>query len=128
MLTDAQIEAIREYARSRPEIVAIYLFGSAAFGRARPGSDVDLAVMVRRPLEGMERIDMEVELSRRIGRNVDLVVFGQADPVLKHEILKPKRMIYEGDREERIRQETQGRYEYLDTRWLHKEIRRMARD
>ncbi len=41
---------------------------------------------------------MEVELSRRIGRNVDLVVFSQADPVLKHEILKPKRMICEGDR------------------------------
>ncbi len=128
MLTDTQIEAIREYARSRPEIVAVYLFGSTAAGKAGARSDVDLAVMVRTPLDGMARIDMETALSLRIGRDVDLVVFGQADPVLKHQILEPKRLIYEGDRDERIRQETQARYEYLDTRWLHKEIRRTVRD
>lgn len=126
MLTPSQIEAIREYARARPQIVAVYLFGSAAEGRARPGSDVDLAVMTRWPLSGEERLEMEVDLSARLGRDVDLVVFETADPVLKHEILRPKALLYEADRAERIRKETLGRHEYLDTRWLHREVRRLA--
>ena len=126
MLTESQIESIREYARSRPEIVAVYLFGSEAEGLSRPESDVDLAVMTHRPLSGQDRLDMEVHLSLRIGRNVDLVAFETADPVLKHEILKPKKLLYEADRAERIRKETAGRHEYLDTRWLHRETRRLA--
>lgn len=37
----------RELARARPEVEDVVLFGSLASGRARPGSDADLLVIVR---------------------------------------------------------------------------------
>lgn len=35
---------IVEVLKNQPKIVAAYLFGSRALGRAKPGSDIDLAI------------------------------------------------------------------------------------
>lgn len=123
MLDPSQIDAIRQYARSDRNLVAVYVFGSVARGAERSDSDVDLAVQVREPIEGLRLVRMETELSNAIGRDVDLVVFGSASPLLKHQILSARSLLYEGDPRERIAQETAGRYEYLDTRFLHREVR-----
>ena len=123
MLTPSQIDSICEYAQGDPNLVAVYLFGSVARGAARSDSDVDLAVQVRNPIEGLQRLRMETELSNAIGRDVDLVVFGSASPLLKHQILAAHCRLYEADRGERVAQETAGRYEYFDTRFLHREVR-----
>lgn len=40
-------EKIAPYCEARPEITACYLFGSYASGKNRPGSDLDLAFLVR---------------------------------------------------------------------------------
>ncbi len=122
MLRNDQAQAVREYASRDPNIAAVYLFGSEASGRARKGSDVDLSVVLREPVEGFRRIRMETELSQAIGRDVDLVVFHEGSILFKRQILKARRLLYEGDRRERVRQETAARYEYLDTRFLHREI------
>ncbi|OPY06290.1 MAG: hypothetical protein A4E66_02259 [Syntrophus sp. PtaB.Bin001] len=63
-----------------------------------------------------------MELSSILKRDVDLVVFGQATPLLQHQILKYGRLICENDPEERVRQEVMARAEYLDTRNLFREI------
>lgn len=123
MLHADQLEALRDYAAGDPNVAALYLFGSEASDRSQPGSDVDLAIMLREPVDGFRRIRMETELSNTIGRDVDLVVFDNASPLLKHQILKAQTLLYEGDLGERIRQETWGRYEFWDTRFLHQEIR-----
>ena len=39
-------EKIRKYFSDKPEIAAVYLYGSFAKGRARKDSDIDLAVLV----------------------------------------------------------------------------------
>ena len=39
------VDAVREWAESRPDIVAVVLHGSWATGTARPDSDVDLLVV-----------------------------------------------------------------------------------
>ena len=41
------VEAIRS---EIPDVVAIYLFGSATAGELRPDSDIDLAVLLATPL------------------------------------------------------------------------------
>lgn len=114
MLTRSQLERLRMFFEGRPEISAAYLFGSEATGRQRRGSDVDLALMARRDIRGFERVHLETELSNLLGRDVDVVIFGQASPLLKHQILRYG---------VRVRQEVAGRYEYLDTRFLHRELR-----
>jgi len=108
--------------RRRKRIAAVYLFGSTATGRDHCGSDLDLAIITNSKISGRERLRLEADLSDRIGRNVDLVVFGQVGPLLQHQILKYGRLICENDPAERVRQEVRSRAEYLDTRGLFREI------
>ena len=61
MLTTVDIEKINGFAIAR-KAVAIYIFGSSATGKERPGSDIDLAVMVAGAFSGMARVEMETAL------------------------------------------------------------------
>lgn len=122
MLTEDEIAEIRAFVLERSVLVAVYIFGSVATGRNRPRSDIDLAVMVRGSLSGMERVEMETALSNIMHRDVDLVVFSQATPLLQHQILKYGRLIHEVDTRERIRQEVLARSRYLDSAFLYKKI------
>jgi len=106
----------------KKRIAAAYLFGSAATGRDRRSSDIDLAIIAKKAISGRERLKMEALLSARLRRDVDLVVFGQAGPLLQHQILKYGRLVCENDPSERVRQEVQARAEYLDTRHLFREV------
>ena len=108
--------------RRKKRIAAVYLFGSTATGRNRKGSDLDLAIVTKRTISGRERLRIEADLSSGLRQDVDLVIFGQAAPLLQHQILKNGRLIYENDPAERIRQEVRARAEYLDTRRLFREI------
>jgi len=73
-------------------------------------------------MSSRERLRLEVDLSSRLRQDVDLIVFGQAKPLLQHQILKYGRLICENDPGERIRQEVRARAEYLDTRHLFREL------
>ncbi len=108
--------------RRKKRIAAVYFFGSTATGRDHRGSDLDLAIVAKRTISGRERLRIEADLSSRLRRDVDLVVFGQAAPLLQHQILKYGRLICENDPAERVRQEVRARAEYLDTRRLFREI------
>ena len=108
--------------RRKKRIAAVYMFGSTATGRNRRGSDLDLAIVAKKTISSRERLRIEAELSSRLRRDVDLVVFGQAAPLLQHQILKYGRLICENDPAERVRQEVRARAEYLDTRRLFREI------
>jgi hypothetical protein len=121
-MQDAEMQDMIPVFRRRKRVAAVYLFGSAATGRQRRGSDLDLAIIAKSKITGHERLKMETDLSSRFRRDVDLVVFGQAGPLLQHQILKYGRLIYEKDPAERVRQEVRARAEYLDTRSLFREL------
>jgi predicted nucleotidyltransferase len=113
---------VRAFAKAYPGIAAAYLFGSAATGKMKPGSDLDIALMCTGHIDGFERISMETALSNLLGRDVDLVIFHQAGVLLQHQILKYGCLIYEQHPAERVRQETISRSRYLDTRHLYKRL------
>jgi predicted nucleotidyltransferase len=113
---------INNFARGHVEIVAIYIFGSIATAKNRAGSDIDVAIMFRSPIKGMERVQLETSLSNLLERDVDLIVFEEASPLLQHQILKYGSLVYESDPKERVRQEVVARREYLDTTVLYKVI------
>ena len=104
------------------DIVAIYIFGSVATAKNRSGSDIDVAIMVRGQVNGMERVQLETSLSNILRKDVDLIIFGEATPLLQHQILKYGDLIYERDPKERTRQEVAARREYLDTTFLYRVI------
>ena len=113
---------IVDFASRHADIVAIYIFGSVATAKNRPGSDIDVAIMVRGRVKGMERVQLETSLSNFLEKDVDLIIFGEVTPLLQHQILKYGCLIYERDPKERMRQEIAARREYLDTTFLYRVI------
>lgn len=113
---------ITDFAMKHGQIVAIYVFGSIATGRDRTGSDIDIAIMVRDSIGGMERVQLETSLSNLLRKDVDLIIFGDATPLLRHQILNDGYLVFENDPKERVRQEVAARRDYLDSVGLYKVI------
>ena len=97
MLTDGMLTKIRRVSRRFPEIEAVYLFGSAAEGRAHVGSDLDLAVVPGNAALREKKLDLLAELARKGICNVDLVFLDESDLVLAYEAVRLNRLIYAGD-------------------------------
>ena len=73
-------------------LLAIYLFGSRASGKARKYSDIDIAALYDEKVDKKEYTDKRIEImtavSELLDREVDVVVLNQAPPILKYHILK----------------------------------------
>ena len=112
-------QRLKEYAERR-DIVALYLFGSVAQGRATRISDVDIAVLLHHEEAETEnlfekRLRLIVDLMELLGEsNVDLVVLNEAPPLLCHRILTEGELLYSRDEGERARFEARKVLEYLD--------------
>lgn len=65
------------------ELLAVYLFGSHASAEQRVDSDIDIAVLTTHPLDAHERFGLAEDLSRIVGRDVDLVDLRSASTVLR---------------------------------------------
>ena len=135
---DELATALREYLVSQSDVVAGYIFGSMAQGRARPGSDVDVAVLLSDDLDGearfMRRLRLGTEVEEAIGHRTDLVVLNDAPPLLRHQVLKHGRLVFERDRAARVEFEVRAGKIYADlkpmydffTRVLLKEIKEVG--
>jgi predicted nucleotidyltransferase len=110
------------FAQRHKEIIAVYLFGSTAAGRNKRDSDIDIAIMVNIKVSGLTRIAWETSLSELIGKDVDLIIFGQSGVLLRHQILKYGKLLCEKDFHARVEQEVRARAEYLDTRCLYQKL------
>lgn len=77
-----------------PRLRAAYLFGSLATGKARPDSDLDIAVLAAGPLGQEEKLALIGELAALSGRSVDLVDLATAgEPVLGQILLHGRRLL-----------------------------------
>lgn len=112
-----------EYLAAQPDVVAAYLFGSVAEGRARSQSDVDVAVLLAADLDEEARFDRRLrigwEVERIIGRQTDLVVLNDAPPLLQHQVLKHGRLIFERDRAARVEFEVRAGKIYADLKPMY---------
>ena len=81
---------IKDFFQSKPGIVALYLFGSEAKGKATSTSDVDVAALYefKSMPDPLEAIEIRSELESKLHREVDLIIFNKANPILKHQIFK----------------------------------------
>jgi predicted nucleotidyltransferase len=92
--------AVERLRAARPDLVAVYRYGSTVDGTAGPGSDVDYALLARAPLAEGERFELSVELGAALRSEVDLVDLRRAPTVLQMQIVGRGRLLFEGDRAE----------------------------
>jgi uncharacterized protein len=100
-------------------VVFAYLFGSQVRGRARARSDVDVAVFCA-PLPGPdERLDLQLDLARRLEEGagvgpVEVVLLQKATPRFLKAILGNRIVIHSRDEPRRVRWESRAAREALD--------------
>jgi predicted nucleotidyltransferase len=98
-MAPTQISDLLEQARTRilaaiPDSVAIYAFGSAVTDHRGPDSDLDLAVLGRRPLPAQALYDLARSLEVDLGLDVDLVDLMTVPTVLRYEVITRGRRIH----------------------------------
>src|SRR3990167_10923271 len=85
-------DALRAFGERRQEVVAVLLFVSAAVGRLRADSDVDVALLLDGsvPQAGylMYRLRASAELEPALGRRADVVIVNDAPVLLRFEALR----------------------------------------
>ena len=76
-------------------IASLSLFGSYARGDFTPQSDVDMLVRFSKPKSLLDLVRVERELTKHIGKPVDLVTEDAVSPYLKESIKSNLKLIYE---------------------------------
>ena len=93
-LSSSDIESLTEVFRQFPEIRAVYVFGSAATGKRRPDSDLDLAILAGVGSFQRRKLDVLTELTRQGFDTIDLVFLNTADTVTQYEAVRLNKLIY----------------------------------
>lgn len=93
-MEDPVIEALREALRGRQDVRLALLFGSRARGRARAGSDADVAVLGK----SLDLLRLAADLSDAAGVEVDVVSLGDPGYPLLNVILRDGLLLHEGER------------------------------
>ena len=75
-------------------VKTLRVFGSVARGDAGINSDIDLLATFSKPVSLLQMVQLERELSRAMGRKVDLLTSKSVSPYLRSKILKESRPIY----------------------------------
>ena len=113
-------EKIVSVCKGQREIIAVYLFGSRAGGGGKRGSDVDIALLLDDHLKSnFPYLDFKVMLESVLNMDVDLVVLNNAGEILKHQVRKYGKVIYERDAKMRKQWEILSRKLYQDFLHLH---------
>lgn len=114
VLDEAGLAAFLE---TQPDVIAAYLFGSLAQGRAHPRSDIDVAVLLA-PMDSeaafARRLRLMEQLRPYADREVSVIVLNTAPPILQNQVLRYGRLLYERERLERARFEVWAGKIYTD--------------
>jgi predicted nucleotidyltransferase len=129
-------DAVAEFASTRTEILAAYVFGSVATARTRKDSDVDVAVLLRDGMRSSRMFDYRLELLAGIASalhrpDVDIVILNGAPPLLAHRILSKGKLVFERSASARVRFQVMTANRYADMvpafetyiRYLKKSVR-----
>lgn len=118
----------RWFAANSDGLVAAYVFGSVARGTQRPGSDVDIGVLLADRPDSLAALDRVAELQDRLAdllrREVDLVVLNGASPDFLHRVLMDRELLVDVDPERRIEFEIRARNDWFDLAPLLERYRR----
>ena len=100
---------------ANPHINFAYLFGSYAKGRAKGGSDLDIAVWVKEPVD---KIELMTAIGEAVPKEIDLVILNDAPPLLRHQVMRYGKLLFCKVKKEHTRFKVWSIKEYEDFRWL----------
>ena len=92
-LEDPIVDALRRVLVGRRDVRLALLFGSRARGRARPGSDADVAVLGR----NLDLLGLASQLSLAAGVEVDVVSLEDPGYPLLNALLRDSVVLHEGE-------------------------------
>jgi len=130
----AASRAVASRVSKHAEIVAAYIFGSVAQGRARPDSDIDIAVLLVRPIPDARALRYRLKLTSELGAalhrdDVQLVVLNDAPPLLAHRVLSQGLLVFERSHAARVRFHVQTASRYADlVPTMERYIRQLKQD
>ena len=111
----ALVGGLRVVLAAGPRLRLALLFGSAAAGELREGSDVDVAILPEDPgLPLAAELALQAQLSRVARREVDLVRLDRAPTLVKYQVARHGQLLLASDRFARSRFVAQAVSEYLD--------------
>ena len=94
------IRKIVHYFKGRPEVVAVYLFGSYAKDREKHSSDIDLAVLVMHRVFTKEKdlaITYTVDLGRLLKKDFHISIMNNAGESVLDQIYRYGQIIFQRD-------------------------------
>ena len=89
------LELLPQIFQNYPDILAVYLFGSAVTGRTHAESDLDLAIVPRSPALQQKKLDLLADLVRHGFDHVDLVIIDSNKIVMQFEAVQQNRLLYQ---------------------------------
>jgi len=114
------LTAIADYLASRDDILAAYVFGSAAEGVAHRLSDLDIALLLPPTTEPMQRFDTRLEVMAALERltrgQVDVVILNDAPLLLRFQVLRHGRVLVDRDMTQRCLFAARTMSAYYDAR------------
>ena len=114
-------QAVSSICARHKGIAASYIFGSFAKGKKEKPGDIDIAVLLEKAhLQSFPIPSLISEFEKVVGCRVDVVVLNRADEILKYEVRRSGKLIFERSPEMRKKVEIQGRKSYEDFLNLHK--------
>ena len=104
----AASRAVARLVARHADIQAAYIFGSVAQGRARPDSDIDVAVLLGRRLADARALRYRLALAGALGaalqrNDVQLVILNDAPPLLAQRVLSRGVLVFQRSRAARVR-------------------------
>lgn len=82
------IEKLKNFLDKDPNVIFALIFGSAATGKQKKGSDIDIGIYFIKPPDGLDLLDLMNVLSELTGKEVDVVVLNNASAMLRHQVMK----------------------------------------
>ena len=102
-------------------IDAAYIFGSRARGSTGPEKDLDVALLLDESAESeFSLLTLMSSLERACQCRADVVILNHAGEILKYEVRRTGRLIFERDSEKRKQFEVSARKRYEDFLYLHR--------
>ncbi len=110
------LDELRRALETDGDVAYALVFGSAARGTLRPGSDVDVALELRpgapRDVQALGRLAARLESAA--GRSIDLLLMDEAPSPVAYRVFRDGRILIERDRAALVARKARVILEYLD--------------
>jgi len=82
------IANLKEFFPEEPNVLLVFLFGSAVREQMRPESDIDIGILFKKEPDIFETNRLAGDLGHLLKREVDIANLNFSSPILKMQVLK----------------------------------------